>query len=114
MAVAQAEVAGRNVAGGDEWYRADVPTTILKGAGIDMTSFGTVNPEFGDEVIIDADSASPFAYAKTVRRHDAVIGGVFINMAEAAVAAQAEYADYLSGRPAHGERAAEEFAPFEF
>jgi nitrite reductase (NADH) large subunit len=97
VAVAQAEVAGKNIAGGDERYRSDIPTTVLKGAGIDMTSFGTIDPtEPGDEAHVLADSMDPFVYAKTVRRGEHVIGGIFINQPKEASAVQSQYVDYLA------------------
>ncbi len=102
VAVAQAEVAGKNVAGGDERYRSDIPTTVLKGAGIDMTSFGSIEPsQPGDEVQVIADSVGPFVYAKVVRRGDHVVGGIFINRPKEAIAVQNLYAKYLraSSRP---------------
>lgn len=100
VAVAQAEVAGKNIAGGDERYRSDIPTTVLKGAGIDMTSFGTIEPEQpGDEVQMLADSVDPFVYAKIVRRDDKPIGGIFINRPKEAIAVQKLYADHLSATP---------------
>jgi nitrite reductase (NADH) large subunit len=97
VAVAQAEVAGKNIAGGNERYRSDVPTTVLKGAGIDMTSFGTIEPEYPtDEVQMIADSMDSFSYAKVVRRGDHVIGGVFINRPREATLLQSLYTQYLA------------------
>lgn len=99
VAVDQAEVAGTNIAGGDEVYRSEVPTTVLKGAGIDMTSFGIIEPaEPGDEVQMLADSIDPFAYAKVVRRNGHPVGGIFINRPQEAIAIQKQYAEAETAR----------------
>lgn len=98
VAVAQAEIAARNAVGADERYSDDVPTTVLKGAGIDVVAFGSVNAEAGDEVLIGIDMPSPPVYEKVVKRNGQVIGGVFINSGEKAVAAQSEYVEYLAAQ----------------
>ena len=101
VAVDQAEVAGKNIAGGNERYRSDVPTTVLKGAGIDLMSFGTIEAtEPGDHVQMRADSVNPFVYAKVVRRGENVIGGIFINRPKEAIAVQRLYTMYLAALPA--------------
>src|SRR4051794_5489032 len=57
-AVAQAEVAAENVAGGDRTYTPVVPVTILKVVGIELSSMGRVEAEPGDEEIALEDPAA--------------------------------------------------------
>ncbi|MCU1364793.1 MAG: hypothetical protein JWN39_432, partial [Ilumatobacteraceae bacterium] len=44
VAVSQAQIAATNIAGGSRTYESGVPTMILKGVGLDVVSFGRVEP----------------------------------------------------------------------
>src|SRR4051812_42422202 len=57
-AVAQAEVAAVNAAGGDRAYEGIVPVTILKVVGIELASIGRIHAEPGDEAIVHEDAAA--------------------------------------------------------
>jgi nitrite reductase (NADH) large subunit len=59
IAAKQAEVAAENLLGGDERLPSDMPATILKGVGLDLTSVGRVEPEGDDEVIVSEDARAP-------------------------------------------------------
>ena len=52
IAAKQGEVAAMNALGGDETLTAEVPACILKGAGIELSSIGRIDPEPGDELIV--------------------------------------------------------------
>lgn len=85
VAVAQAQIAAVNIAGGERTYEDEVPTTVLKGVGLDMLSFGRIEPGEGDRVITERDGAS--SYRKVVVDDGRVVGGVFLGFADDAQAA---------------------------
>jgi len=58
-AVRQAEVAAANALGGDETMTADLPTTIVKGIGLELASVGQPAPGPADEVIVVEDPGAP-------------------------------------------------------
>ncbi len=98
VAVAHGEIAARNCVGASDHYQGDIPTTVLKGAGIDMTSFGAFEPGEDDEVEIRADSIDPPRYEKYVWRDGELVGGTFINATEEASEALLRYEADLVAR----------------
>lgn len=72
IAAKQGEVAAVNALGGDAELTAEIPATILKGVGLELSSIGRVEPEPGDEVIVLEDAAVP-SYRRLV-----VSGGVLV------------------------------------
>jgi len=80
VAVEQAQIAAVNIAGGDRTYADEVPTTVLKGVGLDMLSFGQIEPGEGDRVIAERGGAS--SYRKVVLRDGRVVGGVFLGFSD--------------------------------
>ena len=52
IAAKQGEVAAVNALGGDERLQSDVPACILKGAGIELSSIGQVEPGPDDELVV--------------------------------------------------------------
>ncbi len=77
IAAKQAEVAAVNALGGDEHLIADVPATILKGVGLELSAVGRPEPEPGEEVIIVED-ASRRSYRKLVLADRRVTGAVIL------------------------------------
>ncbi len=90
VAVAQAQVAAENIAGGESRYAESIPMTILKGVGLDMLSFGAIDPQEGDVAITD-DQIQGFRYRKLVLRNDRVVGGLFLGFPAEAMWARAVY-----------------------
>jgi nitrite reductase (NADH) large subunit len=87
VAVAQAQVAAINIAGGDRSYQVDVPTRILKGVGLDVVSFGHIDGENGDRVIVERGEGGG-SYRKVVIRGGRIVGGVFLGFGDDAQAAR--------------------------
>jgi nitrite reductase (NADH) large subunit len=77
IAAKQGEVAAVNALGGDERLAADVPATILKGVGLDLFSIGRVEPEAGDDVIVDEIPALP-SYRRLVVSRNRAVGGIVL------------------------------------
>jgi nitrite reductase (NADH) large subunit len=75
-AVAQAEVAAENVAGGDRTYTPVVPVTILKVVGIELSSMGRIEALPEDEEIALEDAAG--GYRKLVVSDDGRIAGAIL------------------------------------
>ena len=76
-AVAQAEVAADNAAGGSKAYAGSVPVTILKVVGIELTSIGRFEPEPGDEVIALEDDGGR-RYRKLVISGGRISGAILL------------------------------------
>ena len=55
IAAKQGEVAAVNALGGDATLTAEIPATILKGVGLELSSIGRVKPDSDDEVIVTQD-----------------------------------------------------------
>ncbi len=77
IAAKQGEVAAMNALGGDEALTAEVPACILKGAGIELSSIGRIDPEPGDELIV-IDHPEERSYRRMVVSNGKVVGGVVL------------------------------------
>ena len=77
VAVAQGEVAAANAVGGDETYTELIPVTMLKVAGIDLTSIGRINTEDGDEEIVQSDPEN-HRYRKLLVQNGKIEGAILI------------------------------------
>ena len=49
--VTQAQIVAVNAVGGDRTYADTTPNMILKGVGLDVISFGRIEPDAGDLVL---------------------------------------------------------------
>ncbi|MFG1793136.1 FAD-dependent oxidoreductase [Nocardia sp. NPDC049149] len=88
IAAAQAEIAAENALGGDRSLVETMPTTILKGAGLELFAIGKVEPEFLDEVII---IDRPHSYRRLILSQGRAVGATVLghHPADLAVAQQA-------------------------
>ncbi|SDD49063.1 2Fe-2S iron-sulfur cluster binding domain-containing protein [Geodermatophilus telluris] len=77
VAAKQGEVAAVNALGGDERLVSEVPATLLKGVGLDLFAVGRVEPEAGEEVLVDEDESLP-SYRRLVVAGRTVVGGVVL------------------------------------
>ena len=77
IAAKQGEVAAVNALGGDASLVAEVPATILKGVGLELSSIGRVEPEPGDEVIVLEDASLP-SYRRLVVSGGVVVGAIVL------------------------------------
>ncbi len=77
IAAKQGEVAAINALGGDERLVAEVPACILKGAGIELSSIGRVEPEQGDELVV-IDNPSRQSYRRMVISDGRLVGGLVL------------------------------------
>jgi nitrite reductase (NADH) large subunit len=77
IAAKQGEVAAINALGGDERLVAEVPACILKGAGIELSSIGRVEPEPGDELVV-IDNPSRQSYRRMVISDGRLVGGLVL------------------------------------
>ncbi len=90
VAVQQARIAATNIAGGEASYDGEIPVTLLKGVGLDMLSFGRVEPRDGDIEVIERANEN-YRYRKIVVADRRIVGGVFLGEADVSVSAQAWY-----------------------
>jgi NAD(P)H-nitrite reductase large subunit len=77
VAVAQAEVAADNAAGGTKLYEPVVPVTILKVVGIELTSIGRFDPGPDDDVIALEDTTGT-RYRKLVIADGRIAGAILL------------------------------------
>jgi NAD(P)H-nitrite reductase large subunit len=77
IAAKQAEVAAANALGGEERLVAELPATILKGVGLELSAVGRVEPKPGEEVILVED-AGQRSYRKLVLAERQVVGAVIL------------------------------------
>lgn len=77
IAAKQGEVAAVNALGGDERLTAEIPATILKGVGLELSSIGKVEPEAGDELIVSED-ARRLSYRRLIVSQGEVVGALII------------------------------------
>jgi NAD(P)H-nitrite reductase large subunit len=75
----QGEVAALNALGGNATLTAEVPATILKGAGIDLFSIGRPAAQAGDEIVVDEDPdpAAP-SYRRLLIAEGRVAGAIVL------------------------------------
>jgi nitrite reductase (NADH) large subunit len=76
-AVAQAEVAAENAAGGDKAYSPPVPVTILKVVGIELASLGRFEAAAHEESIVFEDPAAG-RYRKLVIADGRIVGAILL------------------------------------
>jgi NAD(P)H-nitrite reductase large subunit len=76
-AVAQAEVAAENVAGGEKTYTPPVPVTILKVVGIELASLGRFEAAPHEESIVFEDPAAG-RYRKLVIADGKIVGAILL------------------------------------
>jgi NAD(P)H-nitrite reductase large subunit len=77
IAAKQGEVAAVNALGGDEHLEAEVPACILKGAGIELSSIGRIEPGPDDELVV-IDNPAQHSYRRMVISDGRLVGGVVL------------------------------------
>ena len=77
IAAKQGEVAALNALGGDAGLTAEIPATILKGVGLELSSVGRVRPEVDDEVII-AQDVRRGSYRRLIVSGGVVVGALVL------------------------------------
>ena len=77
IAAKQGEVAAVNALGGDARLVAEIPATILKGVGLELSSIGRVTPEPGDQVIV-ADDVRYGTYRRLIVSRRVVVGAMVL------------------------------------
>ena len=77
VAVEQAEVAACSALGQLRPYKEPVPSTILKVVGVELISLGRFDPQSGDEVLVEEDSAA-HRYRKLVLHDGILVGAILI------------------------------------
>ena len=77
IAAKQGEVAAVNALGGDARLTAEIPATILKGVGLELSSIGRVQPEPGDQVFVAEDSRTG-SYRRLIVSRGVVVGALVI------------------------------------
>jgi nitrite reductase (NADH) large subunit len=73
----QGEVAGINMAGGDELYQGTVPSNVLKVVGIDLVSAGEIDVEGKLESLVKKDVAKNI-YRKLIIKDDTLVGCILL------------------------------------
>ena len=77
IAAKQGEVAAVNALGGDESLKSDLPACILKGAGIELSSIGQVEPGPDDELVV-IDNPARQSYRRMVISEGRLVGGLVL------------------------------------
>ena len=77
IAAKQGEVAAVNALGGDQSLKSDVPACILKGAGIELSSIGQVEPGADDELVV-IDNPARQSYRRMVISDGRLVGGLVL------------------------------------
>src|SRR4051794_905819 len=80
-ALAQAEVAAENVAGGNRSYASVLPVTILKVVGIELTSMGRFDAAPPHEEAIVLEDPSARRYRKLVVAGGRIVGAILLGSA---------------------------------
>ena len=80
-AVAMAEVAADNAAGGQKTYTGIVPVTILKVVGIELTSIGAFEPTSADDIVIALEDEAGTKYRKLVISGGRIVGAILLGYA---------------------------------
>ncbi len=73
----QGEIAGVNMAGGNESYGGTVVSNTLKVVGIDLTAAGEIDPEGRLECVVRSDREKCH-YCKVTFKEDKVVGCIFL------------------------------------
>jgi nitrite reductase (NADH) large subunit len=73
----QGEVAGINMAGGNELYEGTIPSNTLKVVGIDLVSAGEIDVEDKFESLIEKD-IEKYIYRKLITKDDVLIGCILL------------------------------------
>jgi len=73
----QGEIAGTNMAGGNEIYRGTVISNTLKVVGIDLTSTGEIDPEGKFECVVRSDREN-CNYCKVTFKEDKIVGCILL------------------------------------
>ncbi|MDA0184649.1 FAD-dependent oxidoreductase [Solirubrobacter phytolaccae] len=74
-AVAQAEVAAENAAGGEKTYVPAPPVTMLKVVGVELASIGRFEPQPDDEVIVHEGAGT---YRKLLVADNRIVGAILL------------------------------------
>ncbi len=77
----QGEIAGVNMAGGNELYRGTVVSNTLKVVGIDLTSAGEIDAEGRYECVVRSDREK-CSYCKVTFKEDKVVGCILLGEAK--------------------------------
>ena len=77
IAAKQGEVAAVNALGGDERLKSDISACILKGAGIELSSIGQVEPGPDDELVV-IDNPARQSYRRMVISDGKLVGGLVL------------------------------------
>jgi NAD(P)H-nitrite reductase large subunit len=77
IAAKQGEVAAVNALGGDARLTAEIPATILKGVGLELSSVGRFEEEDADMVITHEDANAP-SYRRLVISRGVVVGAIVL------------------------------------
>ena len=77
VAAKQGEVAAVNALGGHDTLKSDIPACILKGAGIELSSIGQVEPGDGDELVV-IDNPARQSYRRMVISDGRLVGGLVL------------------------------------
>lgn len=78
----QGEIAGANMAGGNEIYEGTVVSNTLKVVGIDLTSAGEVDPEGKYECVVRSDREK-CNYCKVTFKEDKIVGCILLGDTQA-------------------------------
>jgi nitrite reductase (NADH) large subunit len=73
----QGEIAGINMAGGNESYEGTVVSNTLKVVGIDLTSSGEIDPEGKLECVVRSDREK-CSYCKVTFKEDKIVGCILL------------------------------------
>ncbi len=79
----QAEVAGRNMAGGDESYAGSIPMNSIQACGLPTISVGLISPPEGAETL-EYRSNDGKSYRRMFIRDGRIVGAVFVGDIERA------------------------------
>lgn len=73
----QGEIAGDNMAGGNESYEGTIVSNMLKVVGIDLTSSGEIDPEGKLECVVRSDGEN-CNYCKVVFKEEKIVGCILL------------------------------------
>ncbi|HMN29902.1 MAG TPA: hypothetical protein PKE45_17250, partial [Caldilineaceae bacterium] len=106
VAVGQAEVAAANAVASAEatsaTYTETPPVTMLKVAGIDITSIGRIKPQSDGEIVVALEDTAEHRYRKLIIAEGKIVGAILLGYPEeapgvtAAIKQQYEVTPYLT------------------